>query len=121
MKTQEQYDYLDSDTCGTGTYLITTVNGSSYLIEVPLDGAMTMRRQRHAAPTDPELGVETPELYGDGDAISLFGWMAFRDPRGAVFYFYAEDARQCENVEDYAGSVRHTSAVVAIERLSPPA
>ena len=117
MRVIKSYDYLDHDLAEPGRYAITTVNGTVYWISVAADGRAHVVRSREQVPRDPENGMDSFRLYGDGEEIPLLGWRAFRDNRGALFTFYAEDARRTERVEDYAGTIRHTSAVVAIERL----
>lgn len=119
MRVVESYDYLDHDLAEPGRYAITTVNGTVYLILVAANGRAQVVRSREQVPRDPENGIGSFRLYGDGEEIPLLGWRAFRDDRGALFTFYAEGARRTERIEDYAGTIRHTSAVVAIERLAP--
>ncbi len=115
------YEQINGDACDDGTYRITTVNGSIYQVVVHQDRATTMQRLVHAAPADPELGHRVLALYGDGDPIPVDAWRACVGNAGAVFFFYAEDARQCARVEDYRGTVRRTSAVVSIERVESEA
>lgn len=115
------YEQINGDTCDDGCYRITTDNGSIYQVVVHQDRATTMQRLVHAAPTDPERGHPVLALYSDGDPIPVDAWRVSLGNAGAVFFFYAEDARQCERVEDYRGTVRRTSAVVSIERVESDA
>lgn len=119
MRVIKTYDYLDHDLAEPGRYAITTVNGTVYGIFVATDGRAHAVRSRERVPRDPEKGMDSFRLYGDGEEIPLLEWRVFRGNRGALFTFYAEGARRTERVEDYAGTIRHTSAVVAIERLAP--
>lgn len=120
MSESQYFDYVDGSSCEPGVYLITTVNGSVYEVVVTADAVATMRRMVHAAPIDPEYGIEGRSLYGDGEPIPLSAWSARIGNPGAVFYFYAEGARQAERVEDYPGTIRRTSAVVSIQRADRP-
>lgn len=111
------YEQVSGDSCDEGTYVITTVNGSIYEVIADLDRAATMQRMLRAAPADPTVGLTGAPLYGDGEVIPLHSWSAHVGNSGAVFVFYAEDARQCARVEDYPGTIRRTSAVVSIEHI----
>lgn len=108
MLSTETYEYLDSDSCAPGSYLITTANGSIYRVDVSEAGTTTMQRSHDAAPDGHR---------SDTKPIPVLGWVAFRDNRGALFYFYGDDAPRHQDVDDYICSVRHTSAVTAIERI----
>lgn len=77
-----------------------------------------MQRMTGAALVDPEIGLPGGPLYGDGEVILVTSWRARVGNAGAVFCFHAEGARQTSRVENYGGTVRHTSAVVSIERVS---
>lgn len=119
MRSVESFEYLHRSLAEPGEYAITTANGIVYRVIVGPGGSSDLLRRREQAPRDPEYGMASNELYGDDQAIPLLDWRAFRDVRGAVFMFYAEGARQVEHVEDYLGTVRHTSAVVDIEHVEP--
>lgn len=118
MRVVKMYDQIGSNECENGTYLISTINGSMYMLEVPQVGITTMRRLRHAIPVDEEQQALSLPLYGDESVIPLWEWHAIRGGYGATFIFYAEGARKCEDVEDYPGTVRRTSPVTAIARVA---
>ncbi len=101
-----------------GTWVVTTVSGSVYRVMVAEDRSATMVRGRAAVPADPEFGMPGIELHGDGEELELVSWSARVGPdAGAVFVYWAEERQNTveRSGSIYAGTVRKTSSVVAIE------
>ncbi|MGO1735847.1 MAG: hypothetical protein ACTHZ9_05945 [Leucobacter sp.] len=109
---------VEGSDAAPGTWTVITVSGSVYRVTVAEDGAATMVRGHSEAPVDPEYGLSGLELYGDGGALELVTWSARVGPdAGGVFVYWSEERREIveRSGSVYAGTVRKTSSVVAIE------
>lgn len=109
MKDSGELDYLDAT--DIGSYVVITASGSIYELRINADRAIIIR---HRA-AQPPAAADASDLYFDGAPIECH-FKTIRVGHPAYFVFKRTDR---DGIANYAGTIRVTTEVRSIRRMTP--